>query len=195
MYVSFYVGNPQDGGTIIKDLSGDSLFATQGAIPARGSQIFSFSWIAPSVVNTRLVHSGNYVHVWGVIDLSDTMKEIHGRNDFGWSILQVPGIITSVNAQHEQPASCQLFQNYPKSFNPTTVIRFDLNHASKVTLDIYNVLGQEVMENDYGTLGAGSYDKSINMDRFASGVYFYRIVAKGSDGKTFVAVRKLMLLK
>ena len=42
---------------------------------------------------------------------------------------------------------------------------------------------------------AGRYNESINMHRFASGVYFYRLVAEGKDGARFVAVKKLILSK
>ena len=195
VYSSFYVGNPQDGGKIIKDLSGDSVFATTGPMAARGWQVFSFKWVAPSSVNSRLIHDAEYVHIWGVIDSTSTMNEIHKRNDMAWSLLDIPGITTGVNGQANVPASFQLYQNYPNPFNPTTVIRFDLNQNSRVTLGIYNVLGQKVMQRNYGTMNAGIYNESINMDRFASGVYFYRIIAEGANGKIFMAARKLMLMK
>ncbi len=195
VYTSFYLGSPQNGGTIIKDLSGDSVFATTGPIAARGWQVFSFKWVAPSTVNSNLIHDAEYVHLWGVVDSTSTMNEIHKRNDMAWSLLDIPGITTGVEGHTNLPASFRLYQNYPNPFNPTTVIRFDLNQNSKVALDIYNVLGQKVMQRNYGTMNAGSYNESINMDRFASGVYFYRIVADGENGKNFVAVKKLMLVK
>ena len=93
------------------------------------------------------------------------------------------------------PRSYALYQNYPNPFNPSTTIRFDLMEQSNVTLAVYNVLGQRVEYWNYGMMGAGRYNESINMDRFASGVYFYRLVAEGKDGARFVAIKKLMLLK
>ena len=103
------------------------------------------------------------------------------------------------------PKAYALYQNYPNPFNPNTTIQFDLKQASAVTLAIYNVLGQKVLEKDYGTMNAGRYEKSVDMAGYSSGVYFYRIdaignsaqsgSASGGDGQNFVSVKKLVLLK
>lgn len=93
------------------------------------------------------------------------------------------------------PRAYALYQNYPNPFNPTTTIRFDLKETSLVTLEVYNVLGERIFKEDYGTMYGGTYSKVVNLSSFASGVYFYRIVAVGPDGVRFVAVKKLMLMK
>jgi hypothetical protein len=108
--------------------------------------------------------------------------------------------LTTLQATVDVPRNYALYQNYPNPFNPSTTIRFDLKQSSTVKLQIYNLLGQRVMEKDFGTVDAGRYDEVVNMDRFASGVYFYRIIAignsaKGGDGQKFVEVRKLVLMK
>ncbi|HUI30206.1 MAG TPA: T9SS type A sorting domain-containing protein [Candidatus Acidoferrales bacterium] len=93
------------------------------------------------------------------------------------------------------PKDYALYQNYPNPFNPSTAIRFDLKEASMVTLDIYNTLGQKILENNYGNMSPGRYNEGVNMDKFASGVYFYRIKATGDDGQKFVSTKKLVLMK
>jgi len=70
-----------------------------------------------------------------------------------------------------------------------------LKKSSAVTLKIYNVIGQKVIEESYGTMSAGEYEKAINMERLSSGVYLYRIEITGTDGATFSAQKKLLLLK
>ncbi len=57
------------------------------------------------------------------------------------------------------------------------------------------MLGQKVAEANYGSMNAGQYQKSINMERLSSGLYLYRIEATGADGAKFIAERKLLLLK
>jgi Concanavalin A-like lectin/glucanases superfamily/Secretion system C-terminal sorting domain len=93
------------------------------------------------------------------------------------------------------PKEYALYQNYPNPFNPTTTIRFDLKQASTVTLEIYNVLGQNVMEQSYGSMNAGRYNEVVSMEKYASGVYYYRINAAGNDGQRYVSVKKLVLMK
>ncbi len=88
------------------------------------------------------------------------------------------------------PKTFALMQNYPNPFNPSTEIKYNLPKAAFVTLKVYNVLGQEVATLVNGHQSAGYYDLSFNMDRFASGVYFY-ILRAGN----FVAAKKMMLLK
>jgi Concanavalin A-like lectin/glucanases superfamily/Secretion system C-terminal sorting domain len=93
------------------------------------------------------------------------------------------------------PKTYALYQNFPNPFNPSTTIRFDLKEQSNVTLEICNVLGQKVEFWDYGMMNAGRYNEDVNMVRFASGVYLYRIVAQGKKGDRFVSIKKLVLIK
>lgn len=89
------------------------------------------------------------------------------------------------------PTAFQLFQNYPNPFNPSTNIQFDLVNASKVTLKVYNVLGEEVATLvDGEALSAGAHTYAFDASRLASGVYMYRLEANGVS-----ATRKMMLMK
>ena len=94
-----------------------------------------------------------------------------------------------------EPRDFELFPNYPNPFNPTTTIVFGLKENSRVTLSIYNVLGEKVEQWDGGMMNAGTYSRIVNMSRFASGVYLYRIEAIGINGDRFISVRKMLELK
>lgn len=93
------------------------------------------------------------------------------------------------------PKDYALYQNYPNPFNPSTTIRFDLKQASTVNLAVYNLIGQEVLNVDYGTMDAGEYNKVLDMSKFSSGVYFYHIAVVGNGGQRFVSTKRLMLVK
>ena len=83
-----------------------------------------------------------------------------------------------------------LEQGYPNPFNPTATIPFVLNQPGRVTLKIYNTLGQVVATLHDGMLGAGQYSIPWNASEFPSGVYFYRMQS-ASDTQT----GKLILMK
>ncbi len=88
------------------------------------------------------------------------------------------------------PAKYELSQNYPNPFNPTTQIEYSVPQRSFVTLKVFNVLGQEVATLFSGIQHPGNYTASFNGEKFASGVYFYRL----QSGNTTLT-RKLLLLK
>ncbi len=93
------------------------------------------------------------------------------------------------------PRQFSLDQNYPNPFNPATTIRFTLPMNAKVSLKVYNMLGQQVADLLENQLMPGTHAVTFNANALASGVYFYRIEATGADGTRFINVKKLMLLK
>ncbi len=102
--------------------------------------------------------------------------------------------ITMVEDQN-QPHAYDLMQNYPNPFNPSTKINFNLATDSRVSLKIFNILGQEVQTLINGNLIAGRHEIDFNASSLNSGVYLYRIEATGSDGNKFVDVKKMILTK
>ncbi|UCE25461.1 MAG: T9SS type A sorting domain-containing protein [Candidatus Zixiibacteriota bacterium] len=81
-----------------------------------------------------------------------------------------------------QPNQYCLRQNWPNPFNGTTIISYSLPHSTKVTLEVFNILGQSVKNLVSGRQSAGSH--SVNWDgrlrdgRSApSGIYFCRLQA------------------
>jgi hypothetical protein len=89
-----------------------------------------------------------------------------------------------------------LAQNYPNPFNPTTTIRYSIAERGRVTLRVYNVAGQLVKvlfdeEQSPETARAVTWD-GRNQDGHAvsSGVYFYKIMARG-----FTQTKKMIILK
>ncbi len=85
--------------------------------------------------------------------------------------------------------------NYPNPFNPSTTINLNLPTTSRVTIDIYNVLGAKVRVLQDGVLSAGNHsiewDGTDNNGReLSSGIYFYRVQA-GND----IVTQKMLLVK
>jgi hypothetical protein len=107
-----------------------------------------------------------------------------------------PNTVTSVgDLTGSVPLSFGLSQNFPNPFNPSTVIRFEVATASRVTLKVYDVLGREVASLVEEEKVAGVHKVIFHAANMASGVYFYRLQANGTGGSTYVETRKLVLLR
>ncbi|MCL5020254.1 MAG: T9SS type A sorting domain-containing protein [Bacteroidetes bacterium] len=86
--------------------------------------------------------------------------------------------------------------NYPNPFNPTTNVEYQLRTASRVTITVYNLLGQKVAVLEDGVETAGVHDAIFNGSGFASGIYFLRFIAQPQGGsKPIIQTGKMMLLK
>ncbi|MBP9211785.1 MAG: T9SS type A sorting domain-containing protein, partial [Bacteroidetes bacterium] len=92
--------------------------------------------------------------------------------------------------------SFSLSQNFPNPFNPTTTIRYALPTSSRVSLKIYNVLGQQIADLVNTEQSAGWYESVWNAN-VSSGLYFYQIdaVSTTDSHKRFTQLKKMMLLK
>ncbi|MCA0388845.1 MAG: T9SS type A sorting domain-containing protein [Bacteroidetes bacterium] len=93
------------------------------------------------------------------------------------------------------PSQFGLAQNFPNPFNPSTTISFNLAVDSKVTLKVYNALGQEVSVLANATYGAGTHNLNFDASALTSGIYVYSIEAAGVDGSNFKSTKKMILNK
>jgi hypothetical protein len=89
-----------------------------------------------------------------------------------------------------QPQEYRLKQNYPNPFNPTTKITYTIPTANKVTLKIFNLLGQLVATLVDEQQKANIYVKEFDASRLASGTYFYQI-----NAGNFNSTKKMILMK
>ena len=97
------------------------------------------------------------------------------------------------------PQKFELYQNYPNPFNPVTKIKFDIpqvngSSSSDVKLIIYDQLGREVENLVDKELSSGTYEVTWDAGKYSSGIYFFKLSAKGGTGD-FSVTKKLMLLK
>lgn len=93
------------------------------------------------------------------------------------------------------PSTYSVSQNYPNPFNPKTTIEYRLSNSARVTIDIYNVLGQKIRRLVDRVQPAGVYlvdwDGTDGNDQVvATGLYFYHFKA-GDLQET----KKMVLLK
>ncbi len=106
--------------------------------------------------------------------------------------LSIPVISVSV------PEVFGLSQNYPNPFNPSTTIQYDLPEESKVTLIVYDLLGQEVANLVNTIQESGSYEVEWDASNRVSGVYFAIMTAgepNAGSGPVFTEIRKMLYIK
>jgi hypothetical protein len=93
------------------------------------------------------------------------------------------------------PDRFALRQNYPNPFNPETTIPYDLPQEGKVTIDVFNVLGQKVGIIVDQEMPAGFHRITWDGSQMASGVYFYRIVVRQHGSPVFEDLRKAIMVR
>lgn len=83
-----------------------------------------------------------------------------------------------------------LSQNFPNPFNPTTNIIFSIKTDSRISMRIYNLLGQEVamLVNEFKQ--AGTYEVNFDASGLPSGIYFYNL-----QSDNFSQTKKMTLIK
>jgi hypothetical protein len=88
------------------------------------------------------------------------------------------------------PVATKLVKAYPNPFNPETTIAYDVAEAGNVNISVYNVKGQKIAELENSHKEAGQYNIVWRADSNASGVYFVRMNAAGTD-----QLQKVVLMK
>jgi hypothetical protein len=102
----------------------------------------------------------------------------------------IVGIEESQVYESTIPKDCILSQNYPNPFNPLTMINYQLPKTTHVELTIYNLLGQKVATLVSGKQKAGDHQVAWYASGFASGVYYYQLMAG-----EYKDVKKMILLR
>jgi hypothetical protein len=93
------------------------------------------------------------------------------------------------------PTDFSVAQNYPNPFNGTTVVSFSLPEDGSAVVEVFDMLGERVLEVGRRDYGAGTHYVSIDADPLPSGVYFYRMTASSADRTWRSGTMKLILLK
>jgi hypothetical protein len=157
------------------------------------------SAVYPLTVSWTIVSDAGYRLNDGLGSKVFGAKELRGTGSMVIRNSSVNRLVVGIGGE-ALPTEYALMQNYPNPFNPSTTIKFALPEPSRVTVEIYNLLGQRVNTLVSEQMGAGYHEVQWNGTTSAgqlvgSGIYFARFNANGVDGKSFSDVRKLMLMK
>lgn len=127
-----------------------------------------------------------------IVDFYGAFEPGTGLWTQGWTAISSYGI-TGIEEEiyfNTLPESFTLSQNYPNPFNPSTKIVYSVSEATNVTLSIYNILGQEIIQLVNGFKNVGTYEITFNAEELPSGLYLYTL----ETGSTKIT-KKMTLLK
>jgi hypothetical protein len=94
------------------------------------------------------------------------------------------------NMNHFNPQSFILYNNYPNPFNPLTTIKFYLDSAGPIRLEIYNIKGQIIDVLAKRDFTSGEHTITWKGSNQPSGTYFYKL-----STDFFSESKKMILLK
>lgn len=86
---------------------------------------------------------------------------------------------TGIDDGPAAPERFELLQNYPNPFNARTTIAFVMPSRGRVTVEIFNLLGQRVDGLLDSDLAAGRHEMTWDAGDRQSGVFFYRVAVDG----------------
>ena len=112
---------------------------------------------------------------------------------------------TSINESDFEgtvPDKFKLYDNFPNPFNPSTTISYDLKQWSLVKIDIYDLLGRNVLSIGETIKPPGQhsfqfYGTDQIGQKLSSGIYFYNLTVKEPMNKkeVFSGTKKMMIVK
>ncbi len=120
----------------------------------------------------------------------DTLKLVTTKAFSFLDTVRVSTVVVSVERQKRMPLSFALDQSFPNPCNPSAQIRYTVPVTGRIVIELFNLLGEKVMELAKGEVSAGTHEVLMDGSHLPSGVYFYRLKA-GS----FVNTKKLLLLR
>lgn len=129
-------------------------------------------------------------------NLQYRLKQIDtdGRAEY-FSTISVINNISSAE-DNQLPGEFGLLQNYPNPFNPSTTIKYALPEKSRVTVEIYNMLGEKIATLVNEVKNIGYHEISFNGNNYPSGIFIYKLTASSLEsGKLFAASQKMTLIK
>jgi hypothetical protein len=101
------------------------------------------------------------------------------RNEIVYRVFNWFGETTSIGGDSPEIVLplMEIQGNYPNPFNASTSIRFSLLEKSDITVEIYDILGQQVAVLFEGEMPAGEHAIAWDAGELSSGVYFARLKA------------------
>jgi len=124
----------------------------------------------------------------GVATLPESEWSVNDWRNETWELADAP----STDAKTAPlPTDVTVSLAHPNPFNASTVISISLPDVTDLTVTVYNVNGQQVVDLANGQYSAGTHNLTFDASYLASGLYFVRTTVPGHMDQ----VQKVMLVR
>jgi len=125
------------------------------------------------------------------IDIDENSNKWIGTWDGGLAVFNEEGINLNNTVDFSPiPKSVKVENVYPNPFNPKTTIEFFIPISGTVKLNIYDIIGNNIITLLSDKLYSGYHTIVWNAQNHPSGIYFVRL-----ESGSFAKTQKIMLLK
>lgn len=181
--VSFYIGDPDKGGTLITDIHGETVFRTSDVIDYQNFQVVQIRWVVPDNLSS-------FPRIYAVIDPFDEIAEVHETNNVGWTVLGKTDEDGEPTVIQPTWFTDQKTVIYPNPASDFIQMEFETENTTHVNISIYTIHGQLLMSIEEAAIPPGFYEKQINVNSLDKGMYV--IVIQAGD---FTETHKLLINK
>ena len=166
----------------------------------------NFGWLDTLALDQRiLVNTGPFklkqnepVEIWGAYIVgrgsnnlnSVTIAKEYVEYAFKYYKSNFTNLPVNVKNENLIVSNFILYQNYPNPFNPLTTIKYQIPETGRVTLKVFDILGQKVVTLTDKEQLAGNYEVEFDAKGLASGIYFYKL-----QTELYSSTKKMLLLK
>jgi len=107
----------------------------------------------------------------------------YGNNTIPYVKILKPEILAVNDPNNEINTIDFISQNHPNPATNKTRINIHLMHASQLTVQVHNMLGQMVINSPQGMMTPGLHTVELDLHQLDEGVYFYTVLA-GNESTT-----------
>ena len=218
-------GNSENGLDILVDTGGQGEYRSYGNYSGNWNNLSGFFALDNEfLIRAHVEFSTNPVHTWLSVDPSSgniiadesdvvnvimNATEIFTEGNYNANIMISSGDMpidtisvrmnvsnsASIRDPKTLPSAFTLYPNYPNPFNPSTIIKYELNRETYIDLRVLNIKGESVKviakENQYAGTHTYIWDGTNYADKeVPSGAYFLTISADG-----YTNTNKMLLIK
>ncbi|NWF88463.1 MAG: T9SS type A sorting domain-containing protein [Ignavibacteriaceae bacterium] len=189
-YDDIFMGS-ENYGVFVSTDNGDNWTEKNNGLPVNSAvytlAINSSNQIFAGVWNKGVYFSTDFGNNWAQINTGLTTNNVRiltinpsgyiFAGTYGKGIFKSINSTTSILGEGITPPMFILNQNYPNPFNPSTKVSYSIPYITKVKVEIFNSLGQQVQTLVDEEKEAGSYSVEFDGEGLTSGVYFYQLSA------------------